>query len=181
MLSLESWQAFEFYKDFMRWYCKWYNPSYLEIGCASGELAATLNITRGMGVDINTHPDWEVYSKRHEHLSYIQSPSDVYFANNPEKFGLIFIDGDHSFEQVMKDVSNSLECLQDGGLICMHDTYPPTIEHTHPSWSGTAYKAAILLRQDPGLEVYTFPVTFGLTLVGKIGTVFPWTESESTS
>lgn len=179
MLELEPYRAFEFYKSFLKWYCDWYNPTYLEIGCGSGEIAATLNIKSGTGVDIVEHPDWDTYVNRLDNLLYVKATSDQFFENigdicDTQEFGLIFIDGDHTYAQVLRDVSNALACLEEGGLIVMHDTYPPTVDHTHPSWSGTAYLAAIELRKRPDLEVYTFPVTFGVTLVGKVGNTFPW-------
>jgi len=178
VLELEPWRAFEFYRTFLKWYCYWYQPNYLEIGCAGGELCATLNTKSAIGIDILDHPDWQVYHTRLPYPTYFKMTSNEFlcshFSKGIPKFGLIFIDGDHSEEQVMMDVSNSLEHLEDGGLIVLHDTLPPTIDHTDALWCGTAYRAAIRLRQRKDLEVYTFPVTFGLTLVSRVGTTFQW-------
>lgn len=175
MLELEPWRAFEFYKSFLRWYADWYNPRYLEIGCGQGELGMTLKAQRRMGVDIVEGSDWATYRSRG--AEFFLGTSDEFFALPAELVGewdLIFIDGDHSRTQVLRDVYNSLDVLAEGGLIAMHDTLPPTRDHTHEKWSGTAYEAAIELRGLEDLEVYTFPVTYGLTLVGKIGAEFPW-------
>jgi hypothetical protein len=177
VLELEPWRAFDFYKSFLAWYCSWYEPRYLEIGCASGELCMSLNTKSSMGVDVLEHPDWDTYIKRGEgRVDYFIGPSDKFFASidDRDQYDLIFIDGDHSYDQVTKDVVNSLVHLAKDGLIVMHDTLPPTRDHTHELWSGTAYRAAIALRRSEDLEVYTFPVTFGLTLVGRVGKEFPW-------
>jgi predicted O-methyltransferase YrrM len=43
------------------------------------------------------------------------------------KYDMVFIDGDHSAEAVIKDIKNSLKILSHNGIIVMHDTnYPPT-------------------------------------------------------
>jgi hypothetical protein len=176
MLKLDTWEAFGFYKSFLHWYCNYYKPTYLEIGCQAGDLCASLDTTYAVGIDINTHPDWQTYEKRTEgRAKYFQVSSDDFFASYPYKqFGLIFIDGDHHAEQVRKDVNNSLAFLEQDGLIVMHDTLPPDVASTAENLCGTAFLIAQELRQDRMLEVYTFPVTFGVTLVGKIGSEFPW-------
>src|SRR5678816_1292351 len=176
MCIRDRWKAFEFYRQFLHWYSSWYNPVYLEIGCASGELCAGLKTQKAVGIDILFHEDWITYMQRHSHVKLVQVSSDEYFelVSATPTFGLIFIDGDHSEEQVRRDVDNSLARLLPDGLICMHDTFPPNIDYTHEKWCGTAYKVAIELRKRRDLEVYTFPVTYGLTLVGKVGSEFPW-------
>lgn len=158
----------------MTWYCGWYKPKYLEIGCLAGDLCASLNTTVAVGVDINEHPDWDTYTRRYEHVHFYHTDSDSFFRLNKDKFDLVFIDGDHAHEQVLRDVQHSLSALNEDGLICMHDTWPPDMGYTDPKLCGTAYKTAKILRHMPSLEVYTFPVTFGLTLVGRVGRDFPW-------
>ena len=175
MLALDNDKAFEFYRSFLRWYCDWYKPTYLEIGCAGGSMTMTLNTAWAVGVDIESHADWDVYRKHRASIEFYKMTSDKYFELYCNQgFGLVFIDGDHSKDQVLKDTYNALNHLSEEGLICLHDTYPPDVGYTHEQWSGTAYKAAIELRKDKSLEVYTFPVTYGLTLVSKIGQAFPW-------
>lgn len=176
VLALETWKAFSFYKSFLTWYCTWYQPTYLEVGCLGGDLCSSLSTRRAVGIDVNEHPDWPLYVQRASHpTEFLTIDSDTYFATHEDKFGLIFIDGDHHEAQVRKDVENALLHLEDGGLIAMHDTLPPVRSDTSEEYCGTAYKVAIELRQRrTELEVYTFPVTFGLTLVGKIGKEFPW-------
>ena len=46
--------------------------------------------------------------------------TDYFFENNIEKFDVIFIDADHSYDGVLKDYENSLKCM-DSGYIILHD------------------------------------------------------------
>lgn len=47
----------------------------------------------------------------------------------PHKVDMVFIDGDHRYETVVKDIHKAHELLNDGGLICGHD-------YNHPLWLG---------------------------------------------
>lgn len=71
------------------------------------------------------------------------------------KWDLIFIDGLHISHQVLKDITNSLEHLNPGGYIMLHDCNPPTAFHQREdyfvdgkmfSWNGTVWKAIYYLR-----------------------------------
>ena len=86
-----------------------------------------------------------------------------------EKPDVIFIDGDHSFEQSLKDFDNSLKILDKGGAIIFHDTNPPTEAHATPQptlgeWCGEVYKTIVELRKR-GYYLYTYPFDFGVTVV----------------
>lgn len=87
--------------------------------------------------------------------------SDQFFNAYPEKkFDIIFVDGDHRWPQVLRDVENSLRALRRGGTIIMHDCNPkkevhqadnPVISH----WNGTAWKVFAWYRMTRGdLEMY---------------------------
>jgi len=47
----------------------------------------------------------------------------------PYKIDMVFIDGDHRYATVVRDIKKAYELLKDGGLICGHD-------YGHPSWPG---------------------------------------------
>lgn len=174
MLNLDIWQAFSFYKTFLHWYCGWYEPRYLEVGCLGGDLCASLKTKQSLGIDVNSHSDWPVYEQRHAgRVKFYHGSSDSFFEQNVEDWDLIFIDGDHSYEQVQKDFLNSITCLAEGGLIVMHDTLPPTVGDTASDKCGTAYKLRQTLRSTD-YQMYTFPVTFGVTLVAPHGRDWPW-------
>lgn len=65
------------------------------------------------------------------------------------KFGIVFIDGLHTSEQVQKDFENALKVLSPNGFIVLHDCNPLEEWHTivpRPSptghWNGDVYKFA---------------------------------------
>lgn len=47
----------------------------------------------------------------------------------PHTVDMVFIDGDHKYETVVKDIKKAFELLRTGGLICGHD-------YDHPCWPG---------------------------------------------
>lgn len=77
--------------------------------------------------------------------------SDEFFTQNKEYFDIIFIDGDHSEEQVDKDLTNALEALNSNGTIVIHDCLPPDEWHQRPkeqfvegeAWNGQVWKAVL--------------------------------------
>lgn len=113
--------------------------SYLEIGC----------------LDRNVHFDkiecqYKIGVGRVPGIAF-QGEADDYFDRHQEAFDLIFIDGDHTEEQVLRDIRNALVCLAPGGIIVLHDCMPPTEWHQRPKaavkerelWNGTVWKAAL--------------------------------------
>ena len=52
-----------------------------------------------------------------------------YLFSLPLKVDMVFIDGDHRYETVVKDIKKAFELLRPGGLICGHD-------YDHPTWPG---------------------------------------------
>lgn len=89
---------------------------------------------------------------------------------------LCFIDADHSFSAVKKDVANFLPFLKTStGLMLLHDTWPPTPEHTSFNNCGDCFKIKEWLRDlnkkeyFSSLEIVTIPAQFGLTIIRKRG------------
>jgi len=55
------------------------------------------------------------------------------FNKNHKKFNFIYIDGDHSFDQVFKDLENCSQNLQEGGVIWLDDyLWYPEDENLNP-------------------------------------------------
>ena len=52
-----------------------------------------------------------------------------YLFSLPLKVDMVFIDGDHRYETVVRDIKKAYELLNTGGLICGHD-------YDHPTWPG---------------------------------------------
>jgi len=101
--------------------------------------------------------------------------SDLFFMKNKSTFDLIFIDGLHLENQVDKDIMNSLNCLNEGGMILLHDCNPPTEMHQrdnycvdgkYPSWNGTVWKSFAKLRMTrPDLEMYVIDTDWGVGVI----------------
>ena len=47
--------------------------------------------------------------------------SNEFFFNNSKKYDLIFVDGDHSSDQVKIDIDNSWKILNKGGYLILDD------------------------------------------------------------
>lgn len=156
----------EFYKTFLEWYIlQTQAKTYLEIGCAGGGLVQRLKpmLDLAVGVDPGDFEWPEIPG-----VEWYRCTSDQYFGMpSGAAFDVVLIDGDHSAPQVEKDARLALERLHANGLIVMHDTYPPDKDHLSPSACGTAWEVPYTLRDDLELEVYTFPVTYGVTLVRR--------------
>ena len=85
--------------------------SYLEIGCFSNELFDQIVCKNKVGVDPISG-------------GTIRTTSDDFFKKNTEKFDCVFIDGLHRYHQVKKDILNSINVLNEGGIILLHDCLP---------------------------------------------------------
>jgi len=89
-----------------------------------------------------------------------------------EDIDLIFIDADHSKEAVLKDAQAFLHWLKlDTGIMVLHDTWPLNKQQTAPGYSGDCYKVTAELKNHygDGIEVLTIPVSYGLTLIRRVG------------
>lgn len=79
----------------------------------------------------------------------VRMTSDDYFLLFPSvKYDLVFCDGLHHADQVKRDIQNSWGCLNEGGVIVIHDCNPHSESITHVprdsrEWCGDVWKAAI--------------------------------------
>lgn len=101
--------------------------------------------------------------------------SDDFFVLNKEKFDIILIDGLHHREQVYKDILNSLNILNDNGVIVCHDILPITeLEQRIPiskenanSWTGDCWKAWLQFLMFDNLEMYVIDTDHGVGIIQK--------------
>lgn len=131
--------------------------SYLEIGCGGNQAFDAVIAAHKVGVD----PRWG---------GTLRMTSDEFFRVNQERFDLVFIDGLHLCEQVLRDVDNSLRCLRPGGCIVLHDCLPARREHQERqkqtwNWTGDVWKAVVTLRQRPDFDVGVLDADWGLGVV----------------
>ena len=143
--------------------------SYLEIGIGKKIQYNSVNTDRKICDDVNGNAD---YNKG----------SDDFFINyNGDKFDIIFIDGDHSSDQTIKDYNNSIKHINDNGFIFLHDLLPPDLNHCKPSLCGDSFQ---LLNYfvDNNYDYLTIPEDFGLTLIynkfDRVGRIITTTYQE---
>jgi hypothetical protein len=120
------------------------------------------------GVDINpTNPV-------HENVIFKQCTTD-YFSETflPHiQYDFAFIDADHRFESVIKDFNYVFKNIKVGGYIFLHDTYPCSEDYLSVNGSADCYKTPIEIKKQytegHDLEIFTFPLNPGVTIVRKL-------------
>ena len=108
---------------------KFKNCMYLEIGVAGNHVfnSIPLKMTNKFGVDPSTGGNYRM-------------TSDEFFEKNKNlKFDVIFIDGLHHYDQCQRDCINSMNILNPGGIIFLHEDicencniFDPTFRTTIP-------------------------------------------------
>ena len=157
--------SFNFPEDYFRWdlidYLIQKNKfeNYLEIGCDDDQLFSKVNIKNKIGVDPVSGGN-------------IRKKSDDFFSSNKDKFDLVFIDGLHIYEQVKKDILNSLKFLNENGIILVHDCMPDSLSKQavpryKMKWNGDVWKAIVDLRQREDLDIFTCEIDQGIGIITK--------------
>jgi hypothetical protein len=170
--------------------------TYLEIGVADGDNFIPVRVGRKTGVDpqlgFKRRLKLALKALGRGYLSillaeYHKATSDDFFARaaSSRVFDVVFIDGLHTYEQSLKDVVNSIDHLAEGGVILMHDCYPPNagaarsagswqeaVERELPGpdspWCGDVWKTVCNLRsQRPDLTVFVLDCDFGIGVVSR--------------
>jgi len=151
------------HSDFLETMAKIYKPNlYIELGLYEGE---TWNKVRkycknSIGVDIvDKNLDGNIFIGK----------TDDFFLNLKDKADMIFIDADHNFESAKKDLINSLNFLNDGGIIIMHDTDPEDNKLFSSGYCGDSYRIVQLIEDNfDNLNIVTIPIAeAGLSIITK--------------
>lgn len=142
--------------------------NYLEIGVFHGENIRKVKAQHKDGVD----PGHEGIIA--PEVTYPMS-SDNFFdlikGHDEIKYDLIFIDGLHHFDQVDKDITNSLNHLVPNGYIVLHDCNPISFEGQKVPretvvWNGDVWKSIVNLRlNQSNLDVRVVDTDFGVGIV----------------
>lgn len=99
--------------------------------------------------------------------------SDDFFKTNKRTFSIFFIDGLHTAIQVFRDVTNSLACLDEGGVILVHDLLPPNkpaqqVPRIQGEWTGDCWMAFVWLRATRSdLTMFTINSDYGVGVIQK--------------
>lgn len=133
--------------------------SYLEIGCDDDYLFSKVRIENKIGVDPYSGGNFK-------------GTSDAFFQQNNKIFDCIFIDGLHEFDQVNKDITNSLDCLSENGIILLHDCLPKNLgQQAIPRyqlvWNGDVWKSIVKFRCRPNLDIVTCMIDHGVAVIRK--------------
>ena len=156
---------YNFTENFYRWDLIEYlikknnYKNYLEIGCDKNQLFTKVNIENKIGVDPVSGGN-------------VRKTSDDFFKENKSSFDIVFIDGLHTYEQVKRDILNSVNCLLDEGIILVHDCMPDSlgkqaVPRYKMQWNGDVWKAIVDLRQQENLEIYTCEIDQGIGVISK--------------
>jgi len=133
--------------------------SYLEIGCDQNQVFSKIKIEKKIGVDPVSG-------------GTIRDTSDNFFKKNNIRFDIIFIDGLHEYEQVKKDINNSLSFLNDNGVIFLHDCMPGSfiyqaVPRARGAWNGDVWKNIVETRTKIEIDTYVIHADQGIAMILK--------------
>ena len=144
--------------------------SFLEIGYYDGKNHG--NILTDKKIAVDPYP----FLVRAGHKVH-KITSDEFFKmaiTSGLKYDVIFIDGLHESQQVDRDIANALLCINEGGVILVHDCLPTKIEHTivprpKPTghWNGDVYKSWLKLRDNPNVSMFVIDADNGVGVIQK--------------
>lgn len=98
--------------------------NFLEIGSLYGKSASALaEVGKVTCVDLFPEEQLEKFKENTASLNVeiLQGDSTKILPTLKEKYGLIFIDGNHTREYFEQDLNNSWNLLEDNGIIVIHD------------------------------------------------------------
>ena len=133
--------------------------SYLEIGCDQNQVFSKIKIEKKIGVDPVSG-------------GTIRDTSDNFFKKNDIKFDIIFIDGLHEYNQVKKDINNSLFFLNNNGVIFLHDCMPrgfiyQAVPRASGAWNGDVWKNIVETRTQIEIDTYVIYADQGIGMILK--------------
>jgi hypothetical protein len=109
------------------------DPVYLEIGVSRGQAFQRISADVKIAVD----PAFKLSERARELADakgrtthYFETTSDAFFEDEKaflerHPIDVALIDGLHTYEQVVRDVENTVRYLRDDGVIFLHDCNPP--------------------------------------------------------
>lgn len=105
---------------------------YLEIGVSAGATFRDIEIVERTGVDPNFL--FDINGLTNECTRLVASTSDEFFATEPLSplYDIVFIDGLHTFEQVVRDFSNALVRTHRHSVLILDDTLPNDVYSAIP-------------------------------------------------
>lgn len=165
--------------------------NYLEIGVFNGHIF--FKIKSGFKLAVDPKFRFDIWRKLGKILTnpfnifnrYFQKTSDDFFKEDAatvladKKIELSLIDGMHEYEYALRDVENTLEFLNDDGVIVLHDCNPTTAAEASSFnewkaasfkgvWNGDVWKTILHLRcLRPDVTTFVLDCDHGLGIVVK--------------
>ncbi|MGY4711337.1 class I SAM-dependent methyltransferase [Mycolicibacterium sp. CBM1] len=170
------------------------DPVYLEIGVSRGQAFQRITADVKIAVDPAfrlTERTRQLADAKGRITRYFETTSDAFFRDEKEfldqhRVDVALIDGLHTYEQVVRDVENTVRHLKDDGVIFLHDCNPPfelagrraqswdefMAQQSGPLkigiWNGDVWKAIVQLRSTrPDLVVGVLRCDQGVGFVRK--------------
>ena len=133
--------------------------NYLEIGCDKDSNFSKIIVKNKIGVDPLSGGN-------------LKMTSNDFFKKNKAIFDCVFIDGLHIYEQVRKDILNSIKFLNPNGIIILHDCLPlkiwnQIVPKMYGHWNGDVWKAIVEARTMKNIDTYTCKADHGLGMIFK--------------
>ena len=104
------------------------NARYLEVGVSTGETFTRIKAGRKTGVDPVYAFDHKADAEADDTAHYEVLTSDAFFQKTIErgvkKFDVVFLDGLHTFEQILKDLLAAVQVVEESGIIVIDDVIP---------------------------------------------------------
>lgn len=142
------------------------DKTYIEYGVRWGNNLKIISplVKQSYGIDNQDPPEVPSNCQFHRCLTDEFSTQTL-----PElTYHFAFIDADHQFKSCFQDFQHLYNYLQPGGYIFLHDTYPCAERLLAPSACNDCYKTPLAIKEHyPGIEMFTFPLNPGLTVVHK--------------
>lgn len=128
------------------------NKSYLELGVGNNRNFTQIRAGRKTSVDTNGRGTFT-------------GTTDQFFktCRSYAVWDIIFIDANHDYEQVLKDLNNSIEhCAE---WILIHDLIPPSEKYCQAKFCSDGYKLLYHLLKIKSRYVYPMDEIFGPTFI----------------
>lgn len=122
--------------------------------------------------DIQMGGMWKAYTDRlfKQHICFI-GESTQFIKKYKGVPAVVFLDGEHNYKTVKKEMDFFLEVLMPQGVLFLHDTFPKKESQLGDNPKPhDVYKARQELERNPDYDIFTWPysaVDMGLTMVMK--------------
>jgi hypothetical protein len=134
---------------------------YLEIGCFNNEVFDSVPLLKHQKVGVDPQKG-----------GTLRLTSDAFFLKNKDIFNVIFIDGLHHYDQVRRDIINSINSINSNGIIFIHDMLPESeISSKVPrqkfasNWNGDVFRVIFDLLDNDNLVFKIVNIDFGVGII----------------